>query len=263
LKTLIVTEIEHVAHVKLNRPDVRNAFNPEMIAELTTLFRALDQRDDLRAVTLSGEGKAFCAGADLAWMKSMVHFNFEQNKEDSEKLFNMFESIARCSLPVVGCVHSAGFGGALGLLAGCDYVITDSKAQFAFSEVKLGIAPAVISDFLMRKIPVAFLQPLMISGQIFNAERALQIGLVHEVITIQSDLHHEMNQRLVHYLAHLKQAGPVAVRETKKLLSTLASYDAAEKKQATTSLIAKLRVSAEGQEGLNSFIDKRSPEWTK
>ncbi len=179
---VIVTELNQVAYVKLNRPDVRNAFNPAMIAEITLLFRNLQARKDLRAVVLQGEGKVFCAGADLNWMKEMVNFSFEQNREDSLKLFAMFEAIAECTLPVVGLVHGAVFGGALGLVAICDEVIAEEGTQFCFSEVKLGIAPAVISSFVNRKAVGGKVRPLMLSGVIFNPHIAQQSGLVTEVV---------------------------------------------------------------------------------
>ena len=125
-----LTEMDHVAYVKLNRPDVRNAFNPQMISEITATFESLEGRKDLRAIVLQGEGKSFCAGADLNWMKEMVNFSFAQNQEDSLKLFEMFESIAQCSLPVIGMIHGAAFGGALGLVAVCDEVIAEEGTQF-------------------------------------------------------------------------------------------------------------------------------------
>ncbi|MGZ3744919.1 MAG: enoyl-CoA hydratase-related protein, partial [Pseudobdellovibrionaceae bacterium] len=145
-----VKEAAQVAYIKLNRPDIRNAFDPSMIADITQAFFDLDKRRDLRAIVLQGEGKVFCAGADLKWMKEMVKYSLEQNKEDSLQLFAMFEAIATCSLPVLGLVQGAAFGGALGLVACCDYVIADPRAQFCFSEVKLGIVPAVISAFVHR-----------------------------------------------------------------------------------------------------------------
>ncbi|WP_295906256.1 enoyl-CoA hydratase-related protein [uncultured Bdellovibrio sp.] len=253
---VVVAEMNQVAYVKLNRPEVRNAFNPEMIEELTKTFRDLNARKDLRAIVLQGEGKAFCAGADLNWMKEMVNFSFEQNREDSLKLFNMFETMANCMLPIVGQIHGAAFGGALGLLAICDEVIAEEGTQFCFSEVKLGIAPAVISAFVNRKAVAGKVRPLMLSGVVFNPHIAQQAGLVTEVVPAGEG--HTAVQKVLHnYL----QCGPEAVRETKKLLNDLPFMTWSQQRDNTTILIAERRASAEGQEGLKSFLEKREPSW--
>ncbi|WP_374075933.1 enoyl-CoA hydratase-related protein [Bdellovibrio bacteriovorus] len=253
---VVVTEMNQVAYVKLNRPEMRNAFNPEMIAELTKTFQDLQTRRDLRAVVLQGEGKSFCAGADLNWMKEMVNFSFSQNREDSLKLFYMFESIANCMLPIIGQVHGAAFGGALGLLAVCDEVIAEEGTQFCFSEVKLGIAPAVISSFVNRKAVPGKIRPLMLSGVVFNPHVAQQAGLVTEVVPAGEG--HTAVQKVLHnYL----QCGPEAVRETKKLLNDLPFMTWGQQRDNTTTLIAERRASDEGQEGLKSFLEKREPSW--
>lgn len=253
---VVVTEMNHVAYVKLHRPEVRNSFNPEMIAEITATFQGLNTRTDLRAVVLQGEGKVFCAGADLNWMREMVNFTFEQNREDSLKLFAMFEAIASCSLPVIGMIHGAAFGGALGLVAACDEVVAEDNTQFSFSEVKLGIAPAVISAFVNKKAVPGKVRPLMLSGVVFNAHVAQQAGLVTEVVPAGEG--HTALQKVLHnYL----QCGPEAVRETKKLLNGLPAMTWEEQRQRTTTVIAERRASTEGQEGLKSFLEKREPSW--
>jgi methylglutaconyl-CoA hydratase len=253
---LVIAEIDHVAYVKLNRPDVRNAFNPEMIAEITETFRQLEIRRDLRAVVLQGEGKSFCAGADLNWMKEMVNFSYHQNREDSVRLFEMFESISKCTLPVIGLIHGAAFGGALGLVAVCDEVIAEEGTQFCFSEVKLGIAPAVISAFVQRKAVPGKVRPLMLSGAVFNPQIAQQAGLVTEVAPVGEG--HNVLQKV---LANYKQGGLEAVRETKKLLHDIANMTWEQQRERTTHLIAERRASDEGQEGLKSFLEKRDPSW--
>ncbi|WP_374034215.1 enoyl-CoA hydratase-related protein [Bdellovibrio bacteriovorus] len=253
---VVVTEMNQVAYVKLHRPEVRNSFNPEMIAELTKIFTDLEARKDLRAVVLQGEGKVFCAGADLNWMKEMVNFTFEQNREDSLKLFGMFEAIAQCSLPVIGMIHGAAFGGALGLVAVCDEVIAEENTQFCFSEVKLGIAPAVISAFVNKKAVAGKVRPLMLSGVVFNSHIAQQAGLVTEVVPVGEG--HTALQKILHgYL----QCGPDAVRETKKLLNDIDTLSWADQRSRTTTVIAERRASNEGQEGLKSFLEKREPAW--
>jgi methylglutaconyl-CoA hydratase len=227
-----------------------------MIGEITGIFRDLEKRGDLRAIALLGEGKAFCAGGDLNWMKEMVNFSFEQNLDDSKKLFEMFEAIADCSLPVVGMVHGAAFGGALGLIAACDEVIAEEGTQFCFSEVKLGIAPAVISAFVNRKAVAGKVRPLMLSGTVFSAHVAQQAGLVNEIAPAGEG--HSVLQKALH--AYL-QCGPQAVRETKKLLNKLPTLSWDEQKKATGKVIAERRASPEGQEGLKSFLEKREPTW--
>ncbi|MFM6927463.1 MAG: enoyl-CoA hydratase-related protein [Bdellovibrio sp.] len=256
MKFVVVAEMNHVAYVKLNRPDVRNAFNPEMIAEITQIFHDLNARKDLRSVVLQGEGKSFCAGADLNWMREMVNFSFIQNREDSVKLFGMFEAIAKCTLPVIGLVHGAAFGGALGLLAACDEVIAEEGTQFCFSEVKLGIAPAVISSFVQRKTIPGKVRPLMLSAVVFNAHTAQQAGLVTDVVAA-GEGHNAIQKVIQNYM----QCGPEAVRETKKLLNDIGNMTWEQQRDRTTNLIAERRASAEGQEGLKSFLEKREPSW--
>jgi methylglutaconyl-CoA hydratase len=253
---VIVTELDAVAYVKLNRPDVRNAFNPEMIEEIKDVFTSLNQRKDLRAVALTGEGKVFCAGADLNWMKAMVNYSFDQNKKDSLELFEMFEAIARCNLPIVGVAHGAVFGGALGLLACCDYVIAEEGTQFCFSEAKLGLAPAVISSFIARKVHLGHMRSWMISGSVFTAEEAFRTGFVEEVVG-KGQGHTVLSKKVQMF----KDAGPEAAREIKKLLFDLPALNWEQQKERTSKLIAERRVSSEGQEGLKSFLEKREPAW--
>ncbi len=152
--------------VKLNRPEVKNAFHPEMIAEITAAFTEFNMDSKIKAVVIAGEGSVFCAGADLNWMQEMIKYSLAENQKDSEKLWQMFEAIQVCERPVIGIVHGAVFGGALGLMACCDYVFAEEKTQFCFSEVKLGLVPAVISSFVLKKVPDAFVRPLMLSAEV-------------------------------------------------------------------------------------------------
>ncbi|MBX2988391.1 MAG: enoyl-CoA hydratase/isomerase family protein [Bdellovibrionaceae bacterium] len=251
-----VMERKHIVSVRMNRPDVRNAFNPEMIEELTRIFRGFEKRKDLRAVIFSGEGKIFCAGADLSWMKAMVNYSLEQNREDSMKLFSMFEAMALCPLPVLGLAHGAAYGGALGLLACCDEVIVEKGTSFCFSEVKLGIAPAVISSFVLRKTSAGLVRPLMLSGRVFDAEEARRTGLVHHIVEAGGGLN-EIEKLALQWC----EAGPEAVRETKRLLNDNPNLDWDQQRERTARLIAERRVSTEGQEGLKSFLEKRNPSW--
>lgn len=237
--------------VELSRPEVKNAFNPDMIEEITETFKQLSSDKTARAIVLQGAGTAFCAGADLNWMKSMVQFTFDQNIKDSEKLWEMFEAIAFCEVPVIGIVHGAVFGGALGLVAACDYVISEQATKYCFSEVKLGLAPAVISPFILRKCADAFVRPYMLNAEIFDSTIAQRMGLVH-VIKNQQDGFLEARK--------FSSLGLEAIRETKKLLNNIdlsknsKSWD--ELKKLSTSVISERRMSVEGQNRLKKFLDK-------
>lgn len=242
--------------VRLNRPDVRNAFNPEMIQKLTHVFRHIHHEQNIRAVTIDGEGSVFCAGADLGWMQSLVNSSVDQNKLDAEKLHGLFHAIWNCDVPVVCTVQGAAFGGALGLMAVSDYVICDEKAQLCFSEVKLGIAPAVISEYLLKKCNLSHTSAWMLSGVPFTAREAEIAGLVHRVVPA-----HDLASEKEKFLKNIIEAGPQAVRSVKKLLREIPHIKDKEVMERTTSLIAYLRASEEGQEGLKSFLEKRKPAW--
>lgn len=236
--------------LSLNRPEVKNAFHPEMIREISDYFENLiKHQKETKMIVLRGEGTAFCAGADLNWMKDMVNFSIEDNLVDSKKLWTMFANISSCSVPVVGVAQGAVFGGALGLLGCCDYVYAEKNTQFCFSEVKLGLAPAVISDFITQKIPDAFVRPYMISGEVFSTDQALRMGLVHK--TFDSSL--ELEQALKGFMAN----GQEAMFETKQLLNQLGKTGNAEERKALcTHVIATRRMSAEAQERLKKFLAK-------
>lgn len=255
MRTIVFTEIDQIVFIKLNRPDVRNAFNGEMIEELTQAFKELQNRMDVRAVGLIGEGKVFCAGADLNWMKSMVNFSLAENKNDSGKLYEMFAAMKNLDLPIVALVHGAVFGGALGLVACCDYVIAETGTKFCFSEVKLGIAPSVISSFVLDRAASA-VKYYMTSAEVFSETHGQQLGLVN--FFGSKDEGTKEFQRVLHLY---KENGPMAVRRTKKLLRDLSSLHRSQHKDVTTDLIAQLRVSAEGQEGIKGFLENRKPSW--
>lgn len=255
MKTLIIKNEKTVIRVCLNRPQVRNAFHPEMISELTSIFKELKKNKDVRCVVLLGEGESFCAGADLAWMKSMVSFSRTQNKKDAEKLYDMFQVMFELPCPLIGVAQGHAMGGALGLLAVCDMVVAEEKTEFCFSEVKLGLSPAVISAFVKNKMDLSQMSRWFLSGEVFNAQQAKDMGLVHEV-TNQTQI--VLDKWCKAFLAN----GPQAVRETKTLLRKIVGDSSQAKlKKQTTDLIAKLRVGSEGQEGIKGFLEKRSPSW--
>lgn len=246
-----------IAKVLMSRPEVRNAFSPEMIQELKSVFAQIQKDHSVRVVHFTGSGKVFCAGADLNYMKEIVKYGFAQNKQDAKALAEMFETIYSCDVPVVAEVRGAAFGGALGLIAVCDLVVADVETQYCFSEVKLGIAPAVISDFVLRKVSKGLVQNWMLSGQVFDSKTAERLGLVHRVVS-ESEMAATVEACLESYFA----AAPMAVRETKKLLRDI-QVGTPQALEMTTDLIASRRASPEGQEGLGSFLEKRQPSWRK
>lgn len=255
MKTLIIKNEKTIIHVSLNRPQVRNAFHPEMIVELTSAFKEIKRNKEVRCAVLSGEGESFCAGADLAWMKSMVNFSRAQNKKDAEKLYDMFQAMYDLPCPLVGVAQGHAMGGALGLLAVCDIVIAHDKTEFCFSEVKLGLSPAVISAFVKNKMQLSQMSRWFLSGEIFSAQQAKDMGLVHEVTSQPKATLEKLSKAFM-------SNGPQAVRETKALLRKISGETSSSKlRKQTTDLISKLRVGTEGQEGIKSFLEKRSPSW--
>jgi methylglutaconyl-CoA hydratase len=234
-----------VLRVTLARPDSRNAFDAALIAELSEAFVDVGTA---RAVVLSGEGPSFCAGADVAWMRASIDLDREANVADANALRRMLEAIDGCPAPVVAVVHGHALGGGVGLVAVADIVLSDPGTVFAFSEVKLGIVPAVISPFALRKIGQSAGRRYFVTGERFDAETALQIGLVHEVTS-------DRDAALARVLAELRTAGPRAARHAKRLV--LDRPDGPE----TARLIAERRTSDEGQEGLRAFLERRPPAW--
>jgi methylglutaconyl-CoA hydratase len=244
-----------VVRVTLNRPDVRNAFNDEVIDELTAWARSAG-RSGARVAILSGAGKTFCAGADLGWMSRMVGYTFDENVRDASAMATMFEALDTLPIPLVGRVQGAALGGGAGLAAVCDIVVAAEDAVFGFTEVKLGILPAVISPFVVRKIGVSAARELFLTGARFGADRARQIGLVHTVVT-SSDLDGAVDR----VVGELMTSAPEAIAGAKQLIADVAGRAPADVAGLTAATIARHRVSAEGQEGMLAFLDKRKPGW--
>lgn len=243
-----------ILHVTLNRPDMHNAFNPEMIKNITQVF--LKDAKKHRLVLMKGNGKSFCAGADLNWMQSMAKFTKAQNKQDSLKLQAMFQSILDCPVPVVTRVHGNVFAGGLGIVAASDIVIAENGSQFCFSEPKLGLVPAVISHFVSLKMSPSIMREVFLTAEIFDAEKATQSGLVQFIGSPQ-----DCSDYIQKKVDAILKCGPEAVIKTKKLLNKLPSMNFSQRKTFTTNLIAEVRVSKEGQEGLRSFLEKRKASW--
>lgn len=258
---LRVTRDGPFALVTLDRPEVRNAFNAELIGALRTTFEgfASEPPDALRGVVMAGEGTVFCAGADVEWMRSSVALSVEDNERDAAAMQAMFSAIDSCPVPVIARVTGAALGGGMGLCAVADIVIATADTTFGFTETKLGIIPAVISTFVLPKIGESHARALFASGQRFDAERAMRIGLVHEVL---ADID-ALDARVEELLTELRSAGPTATRAAKALVRELRTLDANEAKRHTPRHIAQQRTSAEGQEGLSAFIEKRPPDWAR
>jgi len=250
-----------VEYLTLNRPDVRNAFNEHVIAELTAWAEdaaARASRRELRVVVLSGAGKMFCAGADVAWMAKMVGYSEDENVRDAAAMSRMFSAIDELPVPVIGRIQGAALGGGAGLAAVCDIVVADEQAMFGFTEVKLGILPAVISPFALAKIGRSAARELFLTGARFTATRAKEIGLVHVVVPA-----HELDNAVAGYVRELLTGGPEAVAAAKALIPNVWGQPTAAAAPITAGAIAARRVSAEGQEGLKAFLDKRRPRWAK
>jgi methylglutaconyl-CoA hydratase len=247
------------ARVTLARPEVRNAFNAELIAELDSVFRALaaEPPERLRAVVLAGDGETFCAGADVAWMRASLHLSVADNEADAARLAEMLEAIDTCPAPVVARVQGAALGGGMGLCAVADIVLATADATFGFTETRLGILPAVISPFVLARIGEGHARALFSTGERFDAERARRIGLVHEVLPDEAAL----DARLDEILDGLHAAGPTAARAAKAIIRDQRGLGSGDRRRLTVEAIARQRASAEGQEGLTAFLEKRPPSW--
>lgn len=253
--TLLVEESDGVLSVTLNRPDVHNAFNDELIAEAIDLFGGIGA-GRARAVVLRGSGANFCAGADLNWMSRMVSYTREENIRDSSQLAKMYALINECPIPVVGRIQGAAIGGGVGLVAVCDIAIAAPDAKFGLSEVKLGILPAVISPYVIGKVGQSHARALFMTGERFDAERALRIGLVHRVAD-------DLDAALDETLKQLRGSAPEAVVECKRLIAYVAENDVADAIPYTIEAIATRRVSQEGQDGMKAFLKKEKPPWAR
>jgi methylglutaconyl-CoA hydratase len=245
-----------VGRVTLARPDLRNAFNDEMLADLRAVFAQIREREDVRVVVLTGEGKAFCAGADLTWMKRVLDATYEENVADSLELVGMLNDVYACPKPVIGRVNGPAVGGGTGLVAACDIVLAAADAVFAFSETKLGLTPAAISPFLLKRMGERHLRRLFLTGERFSAERAAAAGLVDEVVPAA-----ELDERVAAVVAQVLTGGPAALGVTKELIREIADRTLADNGPYTAEVIARLRMSDEGQEGMTAFLQKRKPRW--
>ena len=255
---VLVEQDGAVLWVRLNRAEFHNAFTPGMVGALTAVFHTLPTRDDVRVVVLTGNGRSFCAGADLSFMRAAADFTFAENVADGEAIFDLMLAVDSCPKPVVGRINGAAIGGGVGLVACCDVAVVVERAQFAFSETRLGIVPAVISPFVLAKIGAGNGRELFLTGERFSADRARQIGLAQHVVAEEA-----LDDAVADRVAQLLQAAPGAQAAAKSLIRMAAHQPPEAMRELTARLIAERRASDEGREGMSSFLEKRRPAWQR
>lgn len=246
-----------VATVTLNRPELHNAFNDEMIAELIAGFNELNQNANVRVVVLTGTGKSFCAGADLNWMKRMKTYSYEENIQDTQKLAELFTVINKLKKPTIGRINGAALGGGAGLVACCDYVIAIDTVSFGFTEVRLGLLPAVISPFVIAKIGESHARATFMSGAKISANKAMMMGLVHQISSFD-----KLDEDLEVIINEFLMAAPEAAVMAKELIAKVVRAESIEAaRDYTCEMISKVRSGAEGQEGISALLEKRKASW--
>ena len=258
-KTLQIAAQHGVGVIWMNRPDVRNAFNETMIAELTRAFKAADADKSLRAVVLAGHGAAFCAGADLNWMKKMSGYSLKENHADAMALTAMLNTIYMMKKPTVARVHGPAFAGGMGLVAACDIAVAAQEAEFCLSEVKLGLIAATISPYVVAAMGERHARRYFLTAERFTAAEAFRIGLVHDIVRMD-----ELDACVNALLGHLLSASPAAIAASKELIRAVARAPIDQKMMADTAArIAAARTSPDGKEGIRSFLEKRKPAWAE
>ncbi|MGB7295427.1 MAG: enoyl-CoA hydratase/isomerase family protein [Candidatus Aminicenantales bacterium] len=256
--TILAAREEKVFRITMNRPRVHNAFNATMIGDLTKAFRLAGCDDGVRIVILTGAGESFCAGADLNWMREIIRYSYEQNLRESQEIAELMHSIYALPKPTIARINGAVIGGGTGLFSACDIVIASDKARFGLSEVKIGLIPAAIGPYVIRRIGESAARELFLTGERFDARRALEIGLVNKVVPDA-----ELDDKVGEIVRQLLSSGPEAIAKCKELLQRVPGLSLEEAKDYTAEMIARLRVSPEGQEGMASFLEKRKPCWVK
>ena len=253
---LVETDTRGVCTVTLHRPDRHNAFDDRLIALLLRKLEEIEDDPTVRVVVLTGTGKSFSSGADLEWMRGMAKYNEEANREDARRVAELMERLNNLSKPTVARINGPAFAGAIGLIACCDIVIAAERAEFAISEVRLGLAPAVISPYVIAAIGEREARRLFMTAERISSEEARRIGLVHVVASDET-----LADTVEKYIEYLLKAGPNALTECKRLILRLTEREPAA--EETADVIARLRVSDEGQEGMTAFFEKRKPKWVK
>lgn len=255
-KTILISRKDRVGRISLNRPDVHNAFNVTMIRELTDAFAMVKEDNSVRVVILTGVGESFCAGADLNWMREIIRYSFDQNLKESLEVAELMHVIYTLPKPTIARVNGTAIGGGNGLFSACDIVIASERAKFGLSEVKIGLVPAAISPYVIRRIGESAAREYFLSGERFDARRALEIGLVNKVV-----VHEDLDRKVGEVTRLLLSSGPEAMASCKELLHRVPAMSLEEARAYTAEMIARLRVSAEGQEGMAAFLEKRKPAW--
>lgn len=258
-KTIEFNIKDKIGTITLNRPDIHNAFNEVMIGEIIDCFAGIEKMnyDAIRIVIMKGKGKSFCAGADLKWMKGVANYSYQENYLESYQLSMCFNAVYSCKFPTIALVHGAAIGGANGLLAACDFVLAHKNTVFSLSEVKIGIVPACISPYVMKRVGEYKSKELMLTGMRFDGKEAQRAGLVN-----WSFGEKKLNVKLEDLIFQLKSSGPIAVSTCKQLLYDVENvWNHEEAMENTAKMIAELRQSEEGQEGMSSFLEKRKPNW--
>ncbi len=256
--TIIFERREQVAWVTFNRPEVHNAFNVELIEEMTEAVKRIRDDDSVRVVVLTGSGKSFCAGADLNWLREIVGYSFKQNLEESMALADVLFQLYTLPKPTIAMVNGAAIGGGTGFLSACDIVLAAEEATFGLSEVKIGLVPAAISPYVIRRIGESKAREYFLTGKRILARKAQEIGLVNEVVPLE-----KLSESMDRLIENLLTSGPEAMASCKELIMQTSCMRIEDVKEFTANMIAGLRVSKEGQEGMASFLEKRKPNWIK
>ncbi len=257
-KTILFAAKDEVARISFNRPEVHNAFNAVMISELDDAFEKAETDESIRVVVLNGTGKSFCAGADINWMREIIHYSFEQNLEESLHLAELLHKIYAMPKPTLAMVNGTAIGGGTGFIAACDIAIALEEAKFGLSEVKIGLVPAAISPYVIRKIGESKAREYFLTGRRISARKACEIGLLNEVVSSE-----KLEEKVDDIVSLLLTSGPNALASCKELIHKVPQMSFEEAKTFTANMIAELRVSQEGQEGMSAFLEKRRPNWVK
>jgi methylglutaconyl-CoA hydratase len=247
-----------VARITFARPEVHNAFNASMIGELDQAFEKAKEEKTVRVVVLTGEGKSFCAGADINWMREIVNYSYEQNLSEALQLAEALHKLYSLPKPTVAMVNGPAIGGGNGFLSACDIAVASDDAQFGLSEVKIGLVPAAISPFVIRKIGENKAREYFLTGKRINAQKAYEIGLVNQIVPL-----YYLKDSVDELVQLLLSSGPEALASCKELIFRVPQMSLGEVKEFTARMIANLRISEEGQEGMASFLEKRKPNWVK
>ena len=256
--TILAVKEDNVFRITMDRPRVHNAFNATMIGELTEAFLLAKSDEAVRVVILTGAGESFCAGADLNWMREIIRYSYEQNLAESLQVAELMKLIYELPKPTLARVNGAVIGGGTGLLSACDIAVASDRARFGLSEIKIGLVPAAIGPYVIRRIGESAAHELFLTGERFGARRALEVGLINTIVAPEA-----LDDRVGEYVRLLLGSAPEAMAKCKELLQKVPAMNLEEAKGFTAEMIARLRVSPEGQEGMASFLEKRKPSWAK